>query len=473
MYSDGLSCCFPKLKYMYKSLRYFYKLSAVSVFLLFFSTIVAFASQDTTAVPKVFVMEIKAEIDPRMNRYTQLALEEAMDRGADYIIIEMDTYGGALNDADDIRTRIMEFEKPVYVFINKDAASAGALISIACDSIYMAPGASIGAATVVTGDGEAAPDKYQSYMRSIMRSTAEAGGRDPKIAEAMVDQELEVEGISDAGQIITFSTSEAIDNGFCEGEVRSIAALLEKLELADAELSYYQLPSSEKVIAFFLNPFVSSILILLIIGGLYFELQTPGIGFPLIASLIALTLYFTPYYLNGIANYWELILFFVGVGLIAVEVFVIPGFGVAGISGIILSVGSLALIMINNDALDFTFVPADEIVRAIATALAGLMGSIILMFVGGARFAESKAFQRIALQGTQRKTEGYTSTYRTETMIGKIGTTYTVLRPSGKILVDDIIYDASTLGNYIARGVDVVIIDEEGSTLKVKERQHA
>ena len=141
---------------------------------------------------KVLVGEIKSNIDPRTNRYTKLLLEEASEKDYDIIIIEMDTYGGAVNDADDIRTRILDFEKPIYVWINKDAASAGALISIATDSIYMSSGASIGAATVVTGDGTQAPDKYQSYMRSIMRSTAEAKGRDPKIAEAMVDEDIAV-----------------------------------------------------------------------------------------------------------------------------------------------------------------------------------------------------------------------------------------------------------------------------------------
>ena len=145
------------------------------------------------------------------------------------IIIEMDTYGGALNDADDIRTRILDFDKPIYSWINKDAASAGALISIACDSIYMSSGASIGAATVVTADGSAAPDKYQSYMRSIMRSTAEAKNRDPNIAEAMVDQDVKIDSLSQEGKVITFSTSEAIKNGFCEAEINSIDELMNHL----------------------------------------------------------------------------------------------------------------------------------------------------------------------------------------------------------------------------------------------------
>ena len=334
----------------------------------------------------------------------------------------MDTYGGAVNDADDIRTMVLEFEKPIYVFINKDAASAGALISIATDSIYMAPGSSIGAATVVTADGQAAPDKYQSYMRSMMRSTAEANGRDPRIAEAMVDETIEIDSISTEGKVITFSTSEAIKYGFCEAQVKNIDELLQRAGVSDYELINYKLDSTNKVIAFFLNPFISGILILVILGGIYFELQTPGVGFPIFAALIALVLYFIPYYLNGLAENWEIALFFVGLVLIAVEIFVIPGFGVAGILGISFTLSSLVLVMLNNDAFDFSFVEADAIFLAISTTIAGLIGSFILIFVGGVRLADSNLFKRVALQEVQDRSEGFTAaSFRKETLLGQTG----------------------------------------------------
>lgn len=163
------------------------------------------SEQNTDSLQTVYVFEMMDDIDPRMNRKVRMAMEDAERKNAALIIVHMDTYGGAVNDADEIRTLFLESDIPIVSFIDKDAASAGALISIACDSIYMAKGGSIGAATVVMGDtGEAAPDKYQSYMRSMMRSTAEATGRDPKIAEAMVDEDLEVEGVSKAGEVITF-----------------------------------------------------------------------------------------------------------------------------------------------------------------------------------------------------------------------------------------------------------------------------
>src|SRR5690606_30745375 len=245
------------------------------------------AGEDT-----VFVFEIKGDIDPRMNRRVKLALEEAERMHADMIIIHMDTYGGAVNDADDIRTMILENKIPIYVFIDKDAASAGALIAIATDSIYMAPGGSIGAATVVMGGtGEAAPDKYQSYMRSIMRSTAEAKGRDPKIAEAMVDESLIIEGITEAGSVVTFSVSEAITHGFCEGQVDFIEVIVERHGLDDGyQIIRYELSTVEKIIAFFLNPMISGFLIMIIFAGIYFELQTPVVGFPILASIIAIIL---------------------------------------------------------------------------------------------------------------------------------------------------------------------------------------
>src|SRR5690554_4146329 len=316
---------------------------------------------DSTGTKLVYVFDIKGDIDPRMNRRVKLALEEAGQKEADMIVIHMDTYGGAVNDADDIRTMILESTIPTHVFIDKDAASAGALIAIASDSIYMAPGGSIGAATVVVGGtGEAAPDKYQSYMRSIMRSTAEAKGRDPRIAEAMVDEKLEIEGITEAGSVITFSVSEAIRHGFCEAQVNSIEEIIERQGIDDFEISRYEMSSVEHVISFFLNPLISGFLILVIFAGIYFELQTPGVGFPILASIIAIILYFIPYYLTGFAANWEMVAFAIGVLLLILEIFVLPGFGVFGVLGITLILTGLTLGMLLNDIFDFTFVRSEE-----------------------------------------------------------------------------------------------------------------
>lgn len=416
----------------------------------------------------IMVMEIKSEIDAPMKRYVELALRHASETKADVVIIEMDTYGGVLTDAKEIVDMIMKHKSPVWVYINSDAASAGALISIACDSIYMSPGASIGAATVVDGSGQKAPDKYQSYMRSIMRATAEENGRNPQIAEGMVDENLVIEGIKKEGQIITFSTSEALTHGFCDAKVESIEEILKRNNITNYQLDHFQLSRTDTIIAFFLNPFISGLLILVIIAGIYFEMQTPGVGFAGLAALVALILYLVPYYLNGLAENWEIIGFFIGILLIAVEIFVLPGFGIAGISGIILTVGSLVLIMINNDAFDFEFVPMNNVIVSTAAALGGLLGGAILLFVLGSRISNTRFYRKVALTETQDRKAGYTASSIEVSMIGARGVAHTVLRPSGRVMIGEKIFDAYTRGEYIEKGQPVEVISDEGTSLKVK-----
>ena len=436
---------------------------------LLFSVLPLFFINANDKETKVLVGEIKSNIDPRTNRYTKLLLEEASEKDYDIIIIEMDTYGGAVNDADDIRTRILDFKKPIYVWINKDAASAGALISIATDSIYMSSGASIGAATVVTGDGTQAPDKYQSYMRSIMRSTAEAKGRDPKIAEAMVDEDIEVDSISAEGKVITFSTQEAIKFGFCDAELNSIEEILERQNINNYNITKYELGSTEDIISFFLNPVVSSVLILLILGGLYFEMQTPGVGFPIVASITALVLYLVPYYLNGVAENWEILLFFIGIIFIALEVFVIPGFGVFGVLGLFASLSSLILIMLNNDMFDFTFVLSRDLIASSLSVFISVFSFGLLVLFGGIKLTDSEAFKKIALNETQEKGKGYVSKKYSDNLLNMKGKSFTILRPSGKVIIDENIYDASTSGEYIEKNKKIIVTNNEGSSLKVKK----
>lgn len=419
---------------------------------------------------KVFTFAIDQDIDPRMNRRVKLALAQAEAIKADLILIEMDTYGGAVTDADEIRTQILESKIPVYVFINKDAASAGALISIACDSIYMAPGASIGAATVVNGsDGAAAPDKYQSYMRSMMRSTAEATGRNPQIAEAMVDEKLVVPGLSDAQSVITFSVSEAIQNGYCEGEFASLKAILAAQNLQAAQVIPYEEKTVDSIISFFLNPAISGLLILLIIGGIYFELQSPGIGFPLALAISATLLYFIPYYLNGLAENWEILAFVIGIILLAVEFFVIPGFGVFGIAGMVLTLGGLVLGMLPNEAFDFEWVPSSQLVGALLTVILAALAAVGLVFWLTPKVNEWGAFKHLALATTQDRAQGFTACVYSENLIGKVGTVHSRLRPSGKIELEGEIFDAYSRGEFLEQGQAIEVISTEGTSLRVKK----
>lgn len=431
----------------------------------------AFISFLTNAQNKtqVFVLEIRSEIDPRMSRYVDLALDQATELKADLVLIDMDTYGGTLDDADKIRTRILNFPKPIHVFINNNAASAGALISIATDSIYMAPGGNIGAATVVFEDGQPAPDKYQAYMRSKMRATAEEQGRNPDIAAGMVGEAIGKDSMT-VGKVISYTTSEAIEHNYCEGKASSLEEVLEeKLQIKNYQIKRFELAQTEKIINFFLNPYLQSILLLILLGGLYFELQTPGVGFPLLAAAIAATLYFLPNYLNGLAEYWEILIFVIGIVLIMLEILVIPGFGVAGISGMILFSAGIILVLLNNNAFDFTFVPGQSIVNSFLILLVALTGAIIIVFVGGARFVESKAFKKVSLQETMDAKQGWTSNFNQKDLLNKQGKSWSVLRPSGKVMIEETLYDACTRGEYIEKDKEIQVIEITGTWVKVRE----
>ncbi len=272
-----------------------------STIVLFFLLIsVVLTAQENKKL--VYKFNIQQEITKATWRQTRQAFEAADSLKADIFLIHMNTYGGTVLDADSIRTKILQSKIPVYVFIDNNAASAGALISIACDSIYMRPGGSIGAATVVNQTGQAMPDKYQSYMRSIMRATAEAHGqdtiitkndtiykwrRDPKIAEAMVDDRVYIAGLIDTGKVLTFTPKEAMEFGFCEGIAENVPEVLEKVGVKEYSIVEYEPSWIEKIIGFLVHPMVSGLLIMAIIGGIYFEMQSPGIGFPLGIAILA------------------------------------------------------------------------------------------------------------------------------------------------------------------------------------------
>lgn len=434
----------------------------------------------------VYTFAIKDVIAAPTWRITREAFEEATALGADVMILHLNTYGGEVSAADSIRTRLLNATVPVHVFIDDNAASAGALIAIACDSIYMKPGGKIGAATVVNQTGEQVPDKYQSYMRATMRATAEAHGKDtvitgtdttlvwhrnPAIAEAMVDPRLYVEGVSDTGQVLTFTASEAMEHGFCEGTVESMEEVIEKLGIRDYELKTYTPSGMDKIIGFLINPLVSGVLIMIIIGGIYFELQSPGIGFPLAASVVAALLYFAPLYLEGMAENWELIVFIVGVILIMVEIFAIPGFGVAGVAGIIAMVTGLTLSLVDNVVFEepqFTGEGLGILMKSLSLVLVSILLGLVLALWATRKLLTTTAFGNLSLKSEQRMEDGFIGVDTNQrSLVGKTGLAHTVLRPSGKVMIDEKLFDAKSEYGFIEKGATVKVIRYETGQIYV------
>ncbi len=236
---------------------------------------------------------------------------------------------------------------PVYAFVNRHAYSAGALIALAADRVYMRPGSVMGAATPIVGTGEKAPEKIVSAMRSQMRALAENRGLDPAVAEAMVDEDIEIEGVVEAGKLLTLTTSEAVGLGYAR-EVEDLEALLADLGLAGAVVQGMQVNWAERIVRFLSNPIVAPFLLSLGFLGLIVEIKSPGLGLAGFAGLLSLALFFGSHLILGLAGMEDLLLFGAGVVLIAVEVFVIPGFGLFGVLGGVGILGGIYMSMIGG-----------------------------------------------------------------------------------------------------------------------------
>ncbi|MDH8701477.1 membrane-bound serine protease (ClpP class) [Dysgonomonadaceae bacterium PH5-43] len=431
----------------------------------------------------IYKINIDSEINTTSHIILSNGLKEANKRNADAVLLHLNTYGGGLMEADSMRTAILYYNIPVYVFIDNNAASAGALISIACDKIFMRPGSSIGAATVVEGiTGGEAPDKYQSYMRSIIRATAEAQGkdtiisgndttykwkRDPLIAEAMVDDRISIPNLIDSGKTLTLTANEALIHGYCDGIVNSEKEIItDYLKCNEYKIEEYKSSFYDKLKGFLTSPGFQAILIMIIVAGIYFELQSPGIGFPSIAAITAAILYFTPLYLDGLAQHWEVIIFIIGIILVLLEIFVIPGFGIAGIGGIILIGMGLIFAMLNNDYFTFREVEIPDVSRSVLTVLSGMLLSFIAILWLSSRIGEKGMFRKIALK-TDLESSSTVSTSEFN-LLEKEGIAMTDLRPSGKIMVNGEVYDAISNNSFIERNTPIKVIKIENMQYRVE-----
>lgn len=417
----------------------------------------------------VFKTELKEDVGANSWRIVKKSYDQALREHATYFIIEMNTFGGAVNFADSIRTLLLNSPMKTIIYVNNNAASAGALIAMASDYIYMQSGSSLGAAAVVDEKGAVLPEKYQSYMRGLMRATAQAKGRDPKMAEAFVDPSVSLTAYKEDGKILTFTAKEAVDAKLANAEVTNISQIYTDLNIPLANERVYERTFVDNIIALLVNPFISGLLIMGIIGGIYFELQTPGIGFALVVAIICATLFFAPLYLQGLAENWEIALFVLGVILLALEVFVIPGFGIAGILGIIFVLCGLAFSMLANEYFDFKISQPGLLMNSFMIVLGAMLSSIVLMVIFGKNIMHSSAFRRLVLKDEQLSTAGYTSSTFKSNMINQEGIARTVLRPSGKIEIDGVWYDAVALDGFVDASEPIYVEKHENYNLFVRK----
>ena len=430
------------------------RIIAVVVFLC--AAMLAYGSDSLNVFYRI---RLDRDIDKSAQRMVVEGLDRAAKAEADYVMLDLDTYGGAVDAADSIRSAILRCEIPVLAYVNMQAASAGALISIACDSIYMKNGSSIGAATVVDQTGNVMPDKYQSFMRGMMRSTAQATGRDPKIAEAMVD----------TANVLSLTPEEAVKAGYCEGIYESETEVMHAVS-GDKAFTVRNMEDDltwiDRLIDLLLNPLLQSIFMMMIIGGIFVEIRTPGIGLPLLTAIIGALLYFAPGYVGNLAEHWEILLFVVGLILIGIEIFVLPGFGVCGISGILCVVVALALSMVDNVEFyrwdgSLNFRPLIKPVGIVVfSATAAIFGSVWLV----RKLYATRSFDNIALRQEMKAEEGFVGVVSgMESLIGEEVTVFTDLRPSGKVQTADgkIIEATLKFGGFASKGQKLKVLSAE------------
>jgi membrane-bound serine protease (ClpP class) len=416
----------------------------------------------------VYEFSINEDINANAWRNTQQAYLKASLENADIVLIKMNTFGGLVNFADSIRRTILDSPIKTIVYIDHNAASAGALIALACDRIYMAKGSSIGAASVVNQTGEVMPEKYQSYMRGLMRATAEAKGRNPEIAEAFVDPDVDLPAIKPKGKVLTLTSSEAVEVGISDGIVKDIQELFSVEGISNPQVIVHSITFIDSLMGFLTNPAVQGFLIILIMAGIYFELSTPGVGLPLVVAVLAAFLYFSPLYLEGLAANWEIMLFVVGVILLLLEIFVIPGFGIAGISGIAFIVCSFAFSMVSNEGFDFSLTAPNYLFRSFMLVILSIVGAIIIAVIFGKSILKTGAFKKMVLSDEQKAGSGYVSSVVDLNLIDKEGRAKTDLRPSGKVEIDGVWYDAVALDGYIEKGATVYVVKHENYNLFVR-----
>ncbi|MFH0795284.1 MAG: NfeD family protein [bacterium] len=427
--------------------------------------------------PSAYVIPIEGAIEKGLAFFVHRGFVQAETGNATAVILKVNTPGGRVDAAVEIRDRVLRSKIPTYAYVDNQAISAGALISLAADHIVMGPGSKIGAATPISigPGGTAAPveEKYISYFRGEMRSTAKEKGHPAALAEAMVDSSLWIPGLVDDETLLTLDYEEALNYHLAAFKADTMRELLKNIGIADAEVVTVKLNWAEHIARFLNHPLMTGLLMLLGLGGLFMEMKAPGFGFAGALGFTCLAIYFWGSYVANLASHLEIIVFFLGLVLLAVEIFVIPGFGAAGITGIVCIVGALAFSLFNLPPEGFPF-NIDRLRRPVYT-IAGVaaLGPIVAVYLSKF-FHHTPLWRHIVLKPTAGGTAaiGASSLPNAPTdrspLVGRRGTALTELRPAGIANIDGKRVDVVTEGNFIPRGATIRVFEVSGNRVVVQ-----
>jgi membrane-bound serine protease (ClpP class) len=439
------------------------RIAQKNVFFLF--TLITAASASAGG-KKVVVIKITGEVDLGMVSYIERAIETAEAQNA-LILLHVNTFGGRIDAATEIRDAIMNARVPLTIaFVDKRAISAGALITLACKKIVMAPGSLIGAVTPVDGSGTKASEKVVSYMRAEMRSTAERNGRNPDIASAMVDETIKLDtslGIKlDSGKLLTLSTNDAKKVGYLDAEANSIQEVLASVGVDSPELTSEKENFSDKLIRFLTLPLVSSLLIMTGLGGLFYTIKTGHFGSITVVSILSLVIFFGGQYITEVAPALAVILFILGIGLLIAELF-IPSFGIIGVLGILSLFGGLFLALTG----DLRTLTPERLRDTLVTLAVSLVGFFV---IAGIIFRYAPGWPMVRKLIHRTISGDISSIVEVQKLLlGKEGQALTALRPAGTALIGGKKVDVVTQGEFIAAGSSIAVINISGNRTVVKQ----
>ena len=427
------------------------------VFALLFAVLPVALPAQKPARGSVYRIPVTGVIELGLAPFIARSLNEAEKAGARAVILDIETPGGRVDAAQQIVNALKESKIPTYAYVNRRAFSAGAMIALATDGIYMRTGAVMGAATPVDGGGTKAPEKIVSAMRSEMRALAEARGLDPRVAEAMVDEEIEIPGVSPRGKLLTLTTAEAVRIGYAQ-EVADWNDVLLQVRAVGAPVHNARVNWAEGLVRFFTHPIVAPMLLSLGFLGLLIEFKTPAFGMAGVGGAILLGLFFGSHYLVGLAGWEELMMLVAGIGLIGVEMFVLPGFGIAGIAGMLAVLGSVYLSLVTHLSSEADMSQAAGILSAAILVVLIAAWALLRALPRSGRFSKSGM---MLADATDRAT-GYISSPVREELIGKTGVALTDLRPSGTAQFGDERLDVVSDNVWISAGTPIKIVRSEG-----------
>ena len=426
----------------------------------------------------IYKIPIQGTIDLGLPPFIERTIKEAERSGATAIIFEINTFGGRVDAATQIKDAILGADILTVAFINRRAISAGALISLSCEKIFMTGGGLIGAATAVDMSGKKGSEKVISFMREEMASTAEKRGRSKVIARGMVDEELnfthisingdslkveDIEGRKE-GKLISLTTEQAIKYNVADGKAEDINSLLDSLNMSGFNIIDKNENWSETVVRFLTNPVVSSLLTTFGFLGILFELQSPGWGIPGIVGLTCLILSLSTSYIAKLATVSDLIFMISGIALLILEVLVIPGFGIVGLAGFFLIVYSLYLLLIPDIP-----VGGEILDQAMDGFTIGIIGALIGLYFFGKLMLKTKFWQNLTSPNSQKKEDGYTNSFGWESLVGETGVADTDLHPSGWIKTSKKRLFVLSEGKFIEKESNVEILSVNGNRILVRE----